>query len=97
MKHMDTEMRLRGGCPADWIWIVPPLSGSLTPVFHQEMVCYSLKPSYEYQDVAWKSYKWDKETTENVIRERKKISFKEVARYVSLDLLELAPLFFCVA
>lgn len=46
---METETRLRGGCPAEWVWIVPPTSGSLTPVFHQEMVCYSLKPSYEYQ------------------------------------------------
>ena len=28
-------MSLRGGCPSDWVWIVPPLSGSATPVFHQ--------------------------------------------------------------
>lgn len=48
-RHMETETRLRGGCPAEWVWIVPPTSGSLTPVFHQEMVCYSLKPSFEYQ------------------------------------------------
>jgi len=40
---METETRLRGGCPADWVWIVPPISGSLTPVFHQEMINYSLK------------------------------------------------------
>lgn len=39
----------RSGCPADWIWIVPPMSGSVTPVFHQEMALYYLKPSYEYQ------------------------------------------------
>ena len=49
---------MRGGCPADWVWIVPPISGSLTPVFHQEMINYSLKPSYEYQEVAWKKYNW---------------------------------------
>ena len=49
MKHMETETRLRGGCPAEWIWIVPPTSGSLTPVFHQEMINYMLKPSFEYQ------------------------------------------------
>ncbi len=42
-------MRLRGGCPAEWIWVVPPISGSLTPVFHQEMVYYTLKPSWEHQ------------------------------------------------
>jgi nitric oxide synthase oxygenase domain/subunit len=49
MKHYENELRLRNGCPADWVWIVPPLSGSVTPVFHQEMALYQLKPSYDYQ------------------------------------------------
>ena len=49
MKHMESEYRLRGGCPADWVWVVPPMSGSLTPVFHQEMVNYILSPFYYYQ------------------------------------------------
>lgn len=49
MKHLENEQRLRGGCPADWVWIVPPTGGSLTPVFHQEMINYTLKPSFEYQ------------------------------------------------
>ena len=49
MHHMENEQALRGGCPADWVWITPPLGGSLTPVFHQEMLNYKLKPSYEYQ------------------------------------------------
>ncbi|XP_072182138.1 nitric oxide synthase 1-like [Diadema setosum] len=49
MKHMENEQRLRGGCPADWVWIVPPMSGGITPVFHQEMLNYELKPSFEYQ------------------------------------------------
>ena len=46
---MDNEHKLRGGCPADWVWVVPPMSGSLTEVFHQEMLVYKMKPSYEYQ------------------------------------------------
>ena len=49
IKHCETEQRLRGGCPADWVWVVPPMSASITPVFHQEMLRYHLKPSYEYQ------------------------------------------------
>ena len=49
MKHLENEQRLRGGCPADWVWVVPPMSASLTPVFHQEMLYYEMKPSYEYQ------------------------------------------------
>lgn len=35
-------------CPSDWVWIVPPISGSICPVFHQEMLNYHLRPSYEY-------------------------------------------------
>ena len=57
---METEQNLRGGCPADWVWIVPPVSGSSMQVFHQEMLNYNLKPSFEYQDKAWISYKWPK-------------------------------------
>ncbi|KAJ8415334.1 hypothetical protein AAFF_G00423140 [Aldrovandia affinis] len=45
MKHMENEQRVRGGCPGDWVWIVPPMSGSITPVFHQEMINYRLTPS----------------------------------------------------
>ncbi|XP_053639643.2 nitric oxide synthase, salivary gland-like [Cherax quadricarinatus] len=56
MQFMENEHRQRGGCPADWVWIVPPISGSLTPVFHQEMSLYYLKPAYEYQEPAWVTF-----------------------------------------
>lgn len=49
IKHMNIEYKQRGGCPADWVWIVPPVSGSICSVFHQEMINYSLRPSFEYQ------------------------------------------------
>ena len=49
MKHYENENHLRGGCPADWVWLVPPISSHLSPVFHLEMLNYNLKPSYEYQ------------------------------------------------
>uniref|UniRef100_A0A8C2T7I9 Nitric oxide synthase n=1 Tax=Coturnix japonica TaxID=93934 RepID=A0A8C2T7I9_COTJA len=66
MKHMENEYRCRGGCPADWVWIVPPMSGSITPVFHQEMVNYQLCPTFRYQvcpalmrvETGWK-WGWD--------------------------------------
>ncbi|XP_020029612.2 nitric oxide synthase, inducible isoform X1 [Castor canadensis] len=58
MKHMQNEYRLRGGCPADWIWLVPPISGSITPVFHQEMLNYVLSPFYYYQVEPWKTHVW---------------------------------------
>jgi nitric oxide synthase oxygenase domain/subunit len=49
IRHMINENKLRGGCPADWVWINPPIGASLTQVFHQEMINYQLKPMYGYQ------------------------------------------------
>ncbi|KAK3106113.1 hypothetical protein FSP39_013027, partial [Pinctada imbricata] len=62
MTFLENEQEVRGGCPADWVWIVPPISGSLTEVFHQEMMVYKLKPSYEYQDEPWRAYSFGKKT-----------------------------------
>ena len=58
MTHLSNEQRLRGGCPADWVWLVPPTAGSTTPVFHQEMVNYHLLPNYEYQFEPWRGFDW---------------------------------------
>jgi nitric-oxide synthase len=33
--HVEREERAGRSCPADWSWIVPPVSGGLTPVFHR--------------------------------------------------------------
>ena len=33
--HLEREERAGRRCPADWSWIVPPMSGSQTPVFHR--------------------------------------------------------------
>ncbi|XP_075436568.1 nitric oxide synthase 3 isoform X2 [Ascaphus truei] len=81
MKHMENENRLRGGCPADWVWIVPPASGSLTPVFHQEMVNYHLSPSFLYQQDPWKHHVW-KGSQSTITRKR---TFKEVANAVKFS------------
>jgi nitric-oxide synthase len=35
MLHLDRERRAGRPVPADWSWIVPPMSGSTTPVFHR--------------------------------------------------------------
>ena len=34
IEHMNNEYKVRGGCPADWVWIVPPQSGALVSTFH---------------------------------------------------------------
>ncbi|XP_040211347.1 nitric oxide synthase, endothelial isoform X2 [Rana temporaria] len=81
MKHLEHETRQRGGCPADWVWIVPPMSGSLTPVFHQEMVNYHLSPSFLYQPDPWKYHIW-KGSQSTITRKR---TFKEVANAVKFS------------
>ena len=35
LTHVAREEKSGRVCPADWSWIVPPISGALTPVFHQ--------------------------------------------------------------
>jgi nitric-oxide synthase len=35
LAHIEQERRRGRPVPADWSWIVPPLSGSATPVFHR--------------------------------------------------------------
>lgn len=83
IKHLDNENRLRSGCPADWIWIVPPMSSSITPVFHQEMALYYLRPAYEYQEPAWKTHQWQK--SKSITGKRpinRKFHFKQIARAV---------------
>lgn len=83
MKHLENEQRLRNGCPADWVWIVPPLSGSATPVFHQEMALYYLKPSYDYQEVPWKCHVWKKgRESGKSSKPQRKFHFKQIARAV---------------
>ncbi|KAL3869055.1 hypothetical protein ACJMK2_041782 [Sinanodonta woodiana] len=84
MKHLENEQRLRGGCPADWVWIVPPMSGSLVPVFHQEMLLYKLKPSFEYQEVPWKTHVWEKsgDETNTISKPKQKIGFRQLAHAV---------------
>lgn len=79
IKHLDNESKSRSGCPADWIWIVPPMSGSLTSVFHQEMALYFIRPSYDYQEPAWKTFKWTKPDGNAV---KRRFHFKQIARAV---------------
>ncbi|XP_052074067.1 nitric oxide synthase, inducible-like [Mytilus californianus] len=81
---MQNEYKQRGGCPADWVWIVPPLSGSLTPVFHQEMVMFKLKPSYEYQEEVWRTYVWKKDRSKRPKSHKTKLSFKCISSVIFL-------------
>ncbi|MEV0585871.1 nitric oxide synthase oxygenase [Nonomuraea sp. NPDC050310] len=46
MKHLEKESRAGRVCPADWSWIVPPMSGSATPVFHRYYDESVLSPAF---------------------------------------------------
>ena len=72
--HLRDETKTRGGCPADWVWIVPPQSGSLVSTFHQEMLNYHLSPSYEYQDKPYDTW----------YRSERRKTFRAVARTIYL-------------
>uniref|UniRef100_A0A8D3CHT7 Nitric oxide synthase n=1 Tax=Scophthalmus maximus TaxID=52904 RepID=A0A8D3CHT7_SCOMX len=83
MKHMENEYRVRGGCPGDWVWIVPPMSGSITPVFHQEMLNYRLTPSYEYQPDPWNTHVW--KGVNGTPTKKRAIGFKKLAKAVKFS------------
>ncbi|WP_370416535.1 nitric oxide synthase oxygenase [Streptomyces fradiae] len=48
LRHIAQETRHGRPTPADWSWIVPPVSGSATPVFHRyyDPVDPSLRPAF---------------------------------------------------
>lgn len=46
LTHLEREEQAGRGCPADWSWIVPPMSGSQTPVFHRYYEEKALSPHF---------------------------------------------------
>jgi nitric-oxide synthase, bacterial len=50
LTHLAREERARRVCPADWSWIVPPISGSATEVFHRYYDEADLRPNYVRHD-----------------------------------------------
>ncbi len=52
LTHVDKENRAGRIAPADWTWIVPPLSGSATAVFHKYYDEADLSPNFHLDDHA---------------------------------------------
>jgi nitric-oxide synthase len=46
LTHLAREESAGRTCPADWSWIVPPISGAATPVFHRTFDDADLRPNY---------------------------------------------------
>ena len=55
--HEENEIRVGRCVPADWGWLVPPMSGSLSPIFHRMYVDSSIKPNFFYQPSPYTTYK----------------------------------------
>ena len=55
-KFLKEDTAARGNTPADWVWIVPPISSGMSPAFHQEMMNYLMKPSILDQTEPWIPY-----------------------------------------
>jgi len=50
--HLRNETRAGRPVPADWTWIVPPMSGGITPVFHRYYDELNLKPAFYLDEEA---------------------------------------------
>jgi len=46
LAHIRNETKAGRPVPADWSWIVPPISGGLTPVFHRYYEEMDLRPAF---------------------------------------------------
>jgi len=53
MRFADSEQRAGRSFYADWGWVVPPMSASLTPTWKTKMTNRILKPNYFYQPDPW--------------------------------------------
>ncbi|MBG0561877.1 nitric oxide synthase oxygenase [Actinoplanes aureus] len=50
--HIRNEEKAGRPVPADWTWIVPPMSGGLTPVFHRYYQELDLRPAFYLDEEA---------------------------------------------
>ena len=46
LTHLRNEEQAGRRVPADWTWIVPPMSGGITPVFHRYYEELDLRPNF---------------------------------------------------
>jgi len=54
MKFDDLECQAGRSVHARWSWIVPPISGSVTPVYHKDWPDIEIKPNYLAQPEPWR-------------------------------------------
>jgi nitric-oxide synthase len=52
LAHIRNEEKAGRRVPADWTWIVPPMSGGITPVFHRYYEELDLRPAFYLDEEA---------------------------------------------
>ncbi len=55
MQFCDNEASAGREVSADWMWIVPPMSGSTTPVFHRHYPLKPELPNFLHQTPPWET------------------------------------------
>jgi nitric-oxide synthase len=54
LQHEKNEMKAQRVVPAEWAWMVPPVSGSTSPIFHHaDFEDVTLEPNFFYQPDPW--------------------------------------------
>jgi len=53
MTHLHREEQQGRETPGDWSWLVPPMSGSTTPVFHRYYAAGEQTPGFREHPAAW--------------------------------------------
>jgi nitric-oxide synthase, bacterial len=53
MRHIEREKEAQRAITGQWNWLVPPMSGSTTPVFHRGYKNTIVKPNFFYQQEPW--------------------------------------------
>ena len=54
--HEECECKAGRTVAADWGWIVPPMSSSLTPIFHKSYQNEAKTPNFFHQQPVWRDY-----------------------------------------
>ena len=55
MRHIEREKNAQRPITGQWTWLVPPMSGSTTPVFHRGYKNTIIKPNFFSQEEPWRS------------------------------------------
>ena len=54
MRHIEREKEAQRAITGQWNWLVPPMSGSTTPVFHRGYKNTIVKPNFFNQEEPWR-------------------------------------------